>query len=64
MEQFQERVVIEKHELDVKVDRLKGFVASTKFVTIPISEQKRMSKQLSIMQDYSAVLGERISAFN
>ena len=64
MEQFQERVVVEKHELGIKLDRLKGFIESSKFKTIPIEEQKRMNRQFDAMAEYSQILGERIAAFN
>jgi hypothetical protein len=64
MEQFQERVVIEKHELDIKIDKLRGFTESSKFKTIPAVEQERMAKQFRLMVDYSTILGERIAAFS
>lgn len=63
MEPHQQRVVDEKTELDDKISRLRPFLASDKFTSLPEDEQDRMDRQLSIMVEYSEVLGERIAAF-
>lgn len=62
---FQQRVVDEKKELDVKIDNLKKFIAeSPTFKTLPVEEQARMQSQYYAMTRYSDVLGERIAAFD
>jgi hypothetical protein len=61
---FQERVHVEKKELDDKISKLHEFVhASPIFQTVPADEQERLSRQLGIMHDYSGVLDERIHYF-
>ena len=63
MAPHQERVVTEKSELDMKIAKLTPFLDNEMFKTLPTDEQSRLSRQLSIMQNYSQVLGERIAAF-
>jgi hypothetical protein len=59
----QQRVVTEKTELDVKINALQTFISYRFTVPLPIEERARLQRQLSIMLDYSHVLGERIAAF-
>ena len=63
MEDYQERVIEEKRELDEKLGKLKEFSTGDVFAGLPADEQGRLNRQHSIMEDYSAVLGERIEAF-
>jgi hypothetical protein len=63
MESFQQRVVDEKAELDSKIVRLRGFLGSDTFAHLPGAEQERMTRQLTVMEQYSSVLGERVAAF-
>ena len=63
MEPHQERVVTEKEELDVKIDKLDIFRAGEIFPTLPEAEQDRLNMQLSHMRAYSGVLADRITAF-
>lgn len=64
MEPYQERVVEEKRGVDKLLGKLKVFTTSVVFSKLPGEEQGRLNRQHSIMEDYSAVLGERIKAFN
>jgi hypothetical protein len=59
----QQRVVDEKTELDQKIVKLDQFIEGEVFKTLPSDEQDRLVKQLRIMYEYFAVLGERIAAF-
>ncbi|MBI4057987.1 hypothetical protein HY405_01600 [Candidatus Microgenomates bacterium] len=59
----QERVVSEKKDLDYKIDRLKTFLGSDLVTKVNSLEVSRMTRQLAIMKDYSAVLTERIASF-
>lgn len=59
----QERVVIEKQELDKKISKLNSFIQSEKFKEIPIDEQDRLKQQYSVMSEYSFILGQRIENF-
>jgi hypothetical protein len=60
----QERVVAEKTELDAKLVALLAFFQGPIFPTLPADEQIRLRCQARFMDGYSAVLGERINAFN
>lgn len=63
MNAFQERVVIEKSELDEKLERLRGFYTSSIFFGLSDDEKERLNKQEKAMRDYSQILGERIAHF-
>jgi hypothetical protein len=63
MKPHQERVVVEKSELDVKIKALTAFTHGTIFPTLDPAEQMRLKVQLDHMTAYSNVLGERIAAF-
>lgn len=61
----QERVLTEKHELDRKRRALAHFIERNEvFAKLPRDEQKRLERQRKTMQEYSDVLGERISHFS
>jgi hypothetical protein len=57
------RVVAEKGELDERLHRLVPFMATATFAELPEAEQARMTHQRDLMEQLSAVLGERIEAF-
>jgi hypothetical protein len=63
MQDFQDRVVVEKTELDHKIERLRSFVNGRVFSSLDGEEQQRMTIQLSYMDAYSEILGQRIGAF-
>lgn len=63
MQPHQERVVAEKKDLDEKLSKLEAFFSNPTFGKLPVDEQARLSKQASLMHQYSEVLGERIAAF-
>ena len=64
MEDYQQRVVDEKNELDTKAKALSEFIGdSDVFETIAPDEQERMKLQSDIMWQYSEILGARIAAF-
>jgi len=63
MTEFQKRVVVEKEELDLKLERLKLFFNTEIFDKLKSDEKERLSRQLIAMNAYSDILGERISNF-
>lgn len=64
MTDFRQRVIDEKHELDVRIEALQAFIYShPTFQRLPIAEQWRMTTQSHLMTEYSAILGARIAAF-
>ena len=60
---YQVRIAAEKAELDKKREKLIAFVQSAAFDGLDVQERGRLTLQLTIMDDYSAVLGERLCAF-
>lgn len=66
MKPHQERVVIEKSELDEKLAKLRAFIAlkNSPFSDVPLAEMERLIRQCRIMEEYSKVLAERIEAFD
>ena len=59
----QERVVTEKDELEQKIGKLHSFIGGSIFQTLDEQEQQRLTKQVDLMEQYAAVLGQRIAAF-
>lgn len=62
----QQRVLDEKRELDDKLQKLSTFISSENFSNIvqDEAERGRLVCQEEVMKDYSAILAERIEAFN
>jgi hypothetical protein len=60
---YQQRVVIEKKELDDKIEKLTAFIAGEVFKTLPSDECSRLTRQRVAMLDYSQCLEARIKAF-
>ncbi len=69
MSPFQIRLIEEKIALAAKLVVLRDYIAGSVLVsesgyrTLPFTEQLRLRRQYSAMQDYSSILGERIAAF-
>lgn len=64
MQDYQERVVVEKTELDGKIEKLGAYLH--KNINNPLIQQAewgRLSTQHHLMVSYSAVLCARIAAF-
>lgn len=57
------RVVDEKNELDVRIEKLDIFIGSDTYLKLPNEEARRLDLQLDLMNAYSRVLGMRIEAF-
>lgn len=60
---YQVRIAAEKAELDKKRSKLITFIQSAAFEALDTQERGRLTRQLTIMDEYSAVLGERLCAF-
>lgn len=63
MPPYQLRVVAEKAELDIKIDKLLAFLDTEVYEVLDVDEQRRLHIQHHAMCTYSAMLGERIEAF-
>ncbi len=57
---FRERMLIEKAELDEKMNKLGDFMKTIGFTTLPGPEQTDLRDQHVAMQDYSFLLGRRL----
>ena len=63
MKLHEERVVVEKRELDQKIGKLEAFLCGSTFESLDIKDKSLLAYQLRVMQNYSAILGERIGRF-
>lgn len=64
MEPYQERVVEEKKELALKIDKLANFMNGPGFNQVLQMEQHRMRVQHAAMMTYLLALAARIAAFS
>ena len=61
---WQERVVEEKKELDIKIGKLIVFMdVNSIFQSLDVKEKSTLREQLGAMNLYSYLLGERIDRF-
>ena len=63
MIEWQLRVVDEKKELDVKIQKLYEFLPSDNFKSLNAVNRHLLVEQCKKMQEYSHILGERIDLF-
>lgn len=64
MEPHQERVIVEKVEIDDRVQKLALFIAGDVFAEkVDRAERQRLVDQLYHMRRYALILGDRIAAF-
>lgn len=63
MQDYQQRVINEKIELDTRREKLGEFKNTNQFIMLPWQDQELMNTQAHLMTAYSAVLGERIASF-
>lgn len=61
-ETWPERVRAEKARLDADLARLIGFFNTDEFGQVGEAETDRLHRQMHAMQQYSAILGERLAA--
>lgn len=63
LQPFQQRILIEKDELNEKIKKLAAFNATEPFDALPSAEQDRLTRQLDVMMQYRSILTERIMAW-
>lgn len=63
LEPYQERLLEEKKELDIKLDKLTNFLKSEMFKKISPIDAILLENQRTIMVEYSAILAQRIALF-
>lgn len=61
---FQMRVIAEREELAIRVEKLHAFTGTDTMRALDQAERVRLMRQLDAMKLYEQVLGERIAAFN
>ena len=61
---FQIRVIAEREELSVRVEKLDVFIKSPAFAQVDPEERTRLIKQSDAMKQYESILTERIGAFS
>lgn len=59
----QQRVLAEHRELVDKHKKLSAFFGTDTFSKLDETEQRRLSAQIGVMEDYAEILAERIAAF-
>lgn len=59
---FKTRLINEKGQLDINIEKLHAFLNSDKFTLIDSFQQKLLSIQIHAMRTYSQCLSERIVA--
>jgi len=63
MEDYQQRILDEKTELDTKLCSLKSFLYTDPFKELRILDQSLLLQQEVAMSEYSSILAERICIF-
>lgn len=61
MSTFKERLILEKQELNEKIEKLEAFVESENFSKIEPVQMSLLNAQLFAMKTYSQILVERIA---
>jgi hypothetical protein len=59
----QQRVIDELSELDDKLLKLTTFFGTPTFAALAAREQQLLRRQEEVMQEYSAILGERVAGY-
>lgn len=59
----EERVVVEKQELDEKIAKLEAFTKTEACFKLPFKDRDLLMSQFLIMTEYSHILGARIHNF-
>lgn len=63
MQPHQQRVIAEKAELDVRIEKLAAFRLTEAYKALAAADRELLKQQYRAMQRYSNVLGERIARF-
>lgn len=63
IEPHQQRVIDEKEQLDDKRMKLKGFLYTPLYSSLPEAERERLAMQCQVMDLYSDILKRRIACF-
>jgi len=61
---YQSKVRVERLELDFKLENLRHFFNNPIYAKLHPNEQARLQSQAAIMQQYLAILDQRIHVFD
>jgi len=63
MSNYQERVIVEREELNSKLSGLDAFIQMDSYDELDTNNQQLLSDQQEVMAKYSTILGKRIELF-
>ncbi len=64
MQPYQQRVVEERDQLAERLTKLGKFIdEGMVFCALPLDERRRLENQAAVMDEYLAILNERIAAW-
>lgn len=63
MEDYQDRVILEKTVLDEKTTKLGQFIRQASFLDLPEIQQNLLRQQHVVMTEYAAILQKRVNLF-
>jgi hypothetical protein len=63
MKPHEQRVVLEQQDLEEKIQKLDAFALTDVFKMLPVEDRCLLTKQASVMREYSAILIDRINRF-
>lgn len=58
------RVMQEKHDLDVRIDKLQQFMRTLGYSVLTMQHKQLLARQLNAMVAYTDILAERINLFD
>ena len=61
---YEQRVLDEKLELDIKIEKLKAFISTAAFEALDWQNKYFLHQQLLVMQQYSQILERRLDLFS
>ncbi len=64
MKSYQERLITERNELGEKLVKLKEFIVSLQFKSLPEEDRALLDDQCIVMKEYSRILDSRILRIN
>lgn len=64
LQYWQQRVVDEHRELQERRNKLRDFLSSDTFESVPTEQQHLLCKQCEVMDEYVLILEKRIAAFS
>ncbi len=63
LQPHEERVVVEKDQLDANLRKARGFLMNPSFMETPLAERQLLVRQVNCMDELSNILRERIAIF-